>query len=142
MSEPERLLLVCEQGIAWRRRLRPRLPSVTLWEETDPGRLPDCAALHPRAPWLLVCQEETLEATLRAVWARDHRVPLSCVLVVLPAHLSRHAGWFRQAGAAWVQTDWREWDAVVRVCERHWRRCTPRALDLREQFWRRLPWEV
>ncbi len=140
MSDLDPALMICEAGAAWQRRLRPRLPSVKLWGHSQVDRLGDLASASPRAAWLLVGQEETLDAALRATWLRNQSVRQPCVVVVLPTHLSPHAGVFRQAGAVWVQTDWREWRQVLRVLERHWQRLPQPPRDITARIWERLPW--
>ena len=140
MSDRRTTLVICEEGTAWQRRLRPELPSVKLVLHHSFHTLADSATAQPRAAWLLVAREDDLTAALSATWRRATGVRRPCVEIVLPHHLACHAVWFYRAGAVSVHTDWRNWDDVVRVFQRHWSRLPVPARPPRDAIWDALPW--
>ncbi len=141
MTERDRVLVICEQGRAWERRLRPELSSARLWVCNQEEQLADLSRESPQAAWLLVCREDRLTAVLAATWRRTAAERRHCTVVVLPHHLACHAAWFFRAGAAWVHTDWRSWHDLWRVFHRHWDDLPQPKTSRRDAIWDRLPWD-
>jgi hypothetical protein len=134
--------IVCERTATWGGALRLPLQRVGR-RIVETRSLDDCWSEVAASPASLVAVEATL-ANLDSLvpWIRRLKAafPRACVVVLGSRGLETGQWLLREAGAAHVVFSPRQWQPVVRICQRHLG-AEPSADDAeRQRIWRRLPW--